>query len=409
MTSKFIVGLITVLLLVVLLVIVPVGCDIATPKKNFRLAVPTTEYFYNYIAEHLKPFLARQGYEITIVPAKDIVDANRMVAEGEADLTMVNNHSTTVALALGHEADQLRAIMPLTTRLLFVFTKKKMRDSATALDLFQNKKVGIEFLGGETHLTLNRFLGVSRIDSVTFQPYSDSADVNAFWGNYYGDRATEWTEKGWHPFSFRRNFIEFIMLHDQAIRPFRLPALPGDPNSIIANTLATDVILVANKNLGENAVYLLALAIFQNKVELMRRDMMYRSISENFDKERLLYPLHQGTYSYLVRDQPTFFERYAESLALAISLIAVVYGGVQAAQSRIRRNRKERIDKYFLEFLEIRSDKTVARDERVRKLDELFQRAVVQLTNEKLDKGDFHILSRLIQQDLTMLRFDNMH
>ena len=65
------------------------------------------------------------------------------------------------------------------------------------------------------------------------------------------------------------------------------------------------------------------------------------------------------------------------------------------------------IDKYFLEFLEIRSDKTITRELRVKKLDELFQRAVVQLTNEKLEKGDFHILSRLIQQDLTMLRFDS--
>ena len=86
--------------------------------------------------------------------------------------------------------------------------------------------------------------------------------------------------------------MDFIMLHDQAIRPFRLPAMPGDPNSIIMNTLATQVILVANKNLGENAAYLLSLALFQNKVELMRQDMMYSSINENFDKERLLYPLH---------------------------------------------------------------------------------------------------------------------
>ena len=93
--------------------------------------------------------------------------------------------------------------------------------------------------------------------------------------------------------------------------------------------------------------------------------------------------------------------------ALALSILAVIYGSVQAIQSKLRRNKKEHIDKYFLEFLEIRSDKTISRDQRVRKLDDLFQRAVVQLTKEKLDKGDFHILSRLIQQDLTMLRFDS--
>jgi hypothetical protein len=132
---------------------------------------------------------------------------------------------------------------------------------------------------------------------------------------------------------------------------------------------------------------------------------MYNSINEGFNKETLLFPLHQGTFSYLLRDQPTFFERYAESLALGLSILAVLYSAVQAVQARLRRNQKERIDVYFLEFLEIRSNKTVALEERVKKLDELFQRAVIQMTNEKLDKGDFHILSRLIQQDLTMMRF----
>src|SRR5688572_10230337 len=155
MRPKFIAGLMTLLLLFVTLALVPVGCDFAKPKKNFRLAVPTTEYFYNYIAGHLKPFLERQGYEISIVPAESIIEANRMVAEGEADLTMVNNHSTTVALVLGKEADRLRAVMPLTARLLFAYTKAQMRDSATVLEVFKNKRVGIEFLGGETHLTLN--------------------------------------------------------------------------------------------------------------------------------------------------------------------------------------------------------------------------------------------------------------
>lgn len=406
MKRKYIVGLISSIIVFASLAIIPVSCDFAKPKKKFRLAVPKTEYFYNYIAGHLQPYLARQGYDISIIPADDIQDANHLVAQGKADLTMINNHSTTVALKLGDDASQLRTVMPLTTRILLVYTKKQLPDSATLLELFENKRVGIEFLGGETHLTLQRFLTASRINGAKFEIYNDSSDVVVFWGRPYGERSSSWAEKGFYPYTFRRNFIEFIMLNDHALKSFKLPALPGDPNSIITHTIATDVILVANKNLGENACYLLAQAIYQNKVDLMHQDVMYRFINEGFNKETLLFPLHQGTFSYLLRDQPTFFERYAESLALGLSILAVIYGIVQAVQSRLRRNQKERIDVYFLEFLEIRSDKAMLRDDRVRKLDELFQRAVIQLTNEKLDKGDFHILSRLIQQDLTMLRFD---
>lgn len=409
MKSKFAARLAVVLLFFVfLLALIPLSCDIAKPQKEFRLAVPTTEYFYNYIAEQLKPFLEREGYKITIVPAETTLEANRMVADGEADLTLVNNHSTTIALNLEQQASQLRTVLPITSRILYTFTRSKMRDSATALEVFQNKRLAIERLNGETHLTLQRFLSTAKIDSVDFVTFDDDADVVVFWDKPYGERAMSWAKKGWYPYTFRRNWIEFIMLHDHAIRPFKLPALPGDRDAIIAKTLTTDVILVANRNLGENACYLLALYIFQNRVELMHVDMMYRSISEKFNKETLLFPLHEGTFSYLERDQPTFFERYAESLALVLSLLAVIYGAVQAVQARMRRNMKENIDKYFLEFLEIRSDKVITRDVRVRKLDELFQRAVIQLTNEKLEKSDFHILSRLIQQDLTMLRFDTL-
>ena len=405
MRKKSIVWASTVVVLLSL-AIVPFSCDFARPQKKFRLAIPETEYFHNYIAGHLKPVLERSGYQISIIPAATTTEANQMVADGRAELAMVNNHSSTVARNLGNDAGQLRTIVPLATRLLFAFTRKALQDSATALDLFENKKVAVEFLGGETHLTLARFLSLAKINGTQFVTFKDSADVVVFWDRFYGERAASWSKRGWHPFSFRRNFIEFVMLNDHALRAFKLPALPGDRNSIIAHTLATDVILVGNKKLGENACYLLAGAIYQNKANLMHEDIMYQAIRESFNKETLLFPMHQGTFSYMLRDQPTFFERYAESLALGLSVLAVIYGAVQAVQGAIRRNRKERIDKYFLEFLEIRADKTSVHEERVKKLDDLFQRAVIQLTNEKLEKSDFHILSRLIQQDLTMLRFD---
>jgi hypothetical protein len=67
--------------------------------------------------------------------------------------------------------------------------------------------------------------------------------------------------------------------------------------------------------------------------------------------------------------------------------------------------KKEQVDKYFLDFLDIRSNKKLEADQKIKRLDNLFQRAVEQMTSEKLDKSDFHILSRLIQQELTMMRF----
>lgn len=137
----------------------------------------------------------------------------------------------------------------------------------------------------------------------------------------------------------------------------------------------------------------------------MDADLMYRAIDESFDQKALLYPLHEGTLSYLRRDQPTFFERYADTIALVLSIFAVLYGALQTIRNTLARRKKEQVDLYFLDFLEIRSDKTMGVEQKVKKLDGLFQRAVEQMTNEKLEKSDFHILSRLIQQELTMLKF----
>src|SRR6478609_2713759 len=251
---KYVAGGSVSLFLVFLLGLIPSSCDFAKPQKKFRLAVPKTEYFHNYIAGHLKAVLERNGYQILIVPAENTTEANRMVADGKAELALVNNHSATVARNLGDDAGELRTIMPLSSRLFFVFTRKMLRDSAVVLDVFKNKRVAVEHLGGETHLTLQRFLALSKIEGTVFVTFKDSADADVivFWDRFYGERAASLSEKGWHPYSFSQNFIEFVSLNDHALRPFKLPALPGDPNAIIAHTLATDVIIVANKKLGEN-------------------------------------------------------------------------------------------------------------------------------------------------------------
>jgi hypothetical protein len=139
----------------------------------------------------------------------------------------------------------------------------------------------------------------------------------------------------------------------------------------------------------------------------MHQDIMYRSIDESFAQNSLLYPLHEGTVSFLSRNQPTFFERYADTIALVLSVLAVAYATGQTIRNRIAKKKKDRIDMYFLDFLEIRSDKSTDTGEKVRKLDQLFQRAVEQMTNEKLEKSDFHILSRLIQQELTIISLNH--
>jgi TRAP-type uncharacterized transport system substrate-binding protein len=381
------------------------SCDIYAPQTKYTIAVSKDSYYVTMVA-HLKTFLEANGYEITLITTDKAVEANRLVAEGKADLTFANNVSSYMIESLGPQTERLQTILPLTSRVLMAFSRKPLPNPASARDIFEGKTLGVEVLNGESHNIIQDMLDNAKVNYAGMVQYDNAEfDVRVFWGSPYGRRSSIMLDSGWHSISFDESWIEFQTLTEPAIGRAVLPAQPGDPNSTGVNTLMTDAVLVGSSDLGENAVYKLAATLLEKRLALVREDPMYRSISEVFDRETLLYPLHTGTASYIRRDTPTFFERYADSLALILSAIVLLYSVVKAVQARMRRVRKDKIDEYFLEFLEIRS-KHLSVEESVSRLDDLFQRAVVQMTNEKMEKDDFHIFSRLVQQEVTIHRLN---
>lgn len=391
----------------ILIVITVISCDIYKPQKTFRFAVAENDYLYVNMYSHLKSLLEKNGYEISVIHTDRNIEANRLVAQGKADLAFINNVSSHIVEALGAEAGQLRSVLPVTRRAMLGFSRDLVNGPQPVRQIFENKTIGVEILNGEGHGNIKEMLERARVHYGSIVQSDKSAyDVRLIWGTPYGKRALQMLDSGWHAISFSPEWIEFQTLNEPALERIVLPALPGDPHSMTLHTIATDAVLVANYKIGENAIYRLAETILQNKVALVREDPMYRSITESINRETLLYPLHDGTASYLRRDTPAFLERYADTLALVLSFIIVLYSIVQAVKSRMVQIKKDRIDAYFLEFLDIRSKQPLSPHDQIVKLDDLFQRALLQMTNEKMDKGDFHIFSRLIQQELTILRMN---
>jgi len=380
------------------------ACDSLRPKKTFRLAIPENDHSYNQTSQHLMSLLEQGGYNVKIVPAENAIEANHLVAQGKADLTFIMNHSNFIPEKLGSEAGKLRTICPMYERLLFLFSKEPVGDTLNAGELLEEKSVGIEVLGGETHANLQEILLSGKIDDVRIIDREQDPDLIHFWGTYYGPRATQLLESGWQEVSINPSWINFITLNDPALNPYTLPAIPGVEGSKNLNTLSAQTLLVCSSDLGEKSIYELSKYIYMHRLDLLKFDLMYRSISETFDVSELLYPLHEGTNNYIRCHQPTFVERHADILALLFSFSLVLLGVVQAVRNRIRRQKKERIDLYFLEFLDIKA-KELSKKEMITMLDDLLKRALVQMTNEKMDKHDFHIFSRLLQQELSNLRF----
>lgn len=379
------------------------ACDGFRPKKTFRLAIPENDHSYNISSQHLVSFLEDGGFNVRFISAENAIEANRLVAQGKADLTFIMNHSNFIPEKLGSESGKLRTICPMYERLLFLFSKLPVDDTLNAGELLEGKSVGIEVLDGETHTNFQEMLKSGQIDNVRIISRDEDPDLIHFWGTYYGPRATHLLETGWKEVSMHPSWINFTALNDPALNPYVLPAIPGVEESRNLNTLSTQTLLVGNSHLKDRAVFELSKYIYQHRLDLMKYDLRYRSIKEVFDISELLYPLHEGSNDYLRRHQPTFVERNADVLALVLSSCLVLLGAIQAVRNRIRRKKKERIDLYFLEFLDIRS-KEIHRDEMITLLDDLLKRALVQMTAEKMDKHDFHIFSRLLQQEITNLR-----
>ncbi len=378
------------------------GCDYIVPQKYFRLAVPDRDFSYSTAAKHLKNFLEKGGFTIEIVPAENAIEAARLVADGAADLTFAMDNSEFIPTVIGPGAAKIRTIVPLFQRLFFLFSKTDNEPLSRANQL-HNKSIGIEVLEGETYTNLVNLLAAAKLGDVRIVHRDDDPDFIHFWGTYYGARATELISRGWMEVSLDPDWINFITLNDPALEPFVLPAIPGVEGSERLNTISTRTLLVGGAHLQEKAIYQLSEYLFHHKLELVGYDKMYRFIDEAFDQSLILFPVHFGTDRYLRRNQPSFFERYAEVMALIFSVGAIIYGALQGIRNRLLKIKKERIDIYFLSYLEIRSQKQLSTQEKIVQLSELLQRALVQLTNEKLDKSDFHVFSRLVQQELMIL------
>jgi len=386
---------------IILLTVLLAGCDYYTPQKSFKLAISEADYSYNYSAEHLKTFLEKGGFKIEIVPAVNAIEANIMVAVGEADLTFVMNHSNFIPQVIGSEVSNLRTILPLFPRLFYLFSREPIYASNVD-EIFRGKSIGVEVLDGETYANLSELLWSGQISDIEILGGDDNPDFLHFWGASYGPKATGLLAEGWTEVSISKEWLDYFSLNNPALTVNVLPAIPGLENSIDLHTLSSKTLLVGNSALGEGAIYELSEYIFNHKLDLMRFDKMYKSIDESFLDRGMLYPLHIGTDQYLKRNLPSFFERYAELIALIFSVLVMLYGLIQGIRAKLVSIKKERIDLYFLEYADIRSQLDMPTQKKIERLDELLQKAIFQMTDEKLDKGDFDIFSRLVQQEIAI-------
>ena len=162
---------------------------------------------------------------------------------------------------------------------------------------------------------------------------------------------------GWKFFSIgdidlygKGSTVEGYCLRNPQYYPFVIPsgtygAYPETP----ILTIAQDVLLITDREKDSEMVYDLVSDIFGHKQYLSQKNVVFSTLTENFDRGRLIFPLHEGTEEFLARNEPSIFERYAELVGLVFSILVVLAGVFANARQR----RKDRIDKYYLRAMKL--------------------------------------------------------
>lgn len=322
---------------------------------------------------------------------------------------------------------RLRAIAPLYPEVLFVI-RHPSHNAETLKDLVSNRRVGLGPLGSQSARFARRVLNELASGSRAYEPVFGSLDslrlseelpVIAVLAPVNDPQVSELLRQGGQVFSLddparygHGSLMEGYAARYIHTRPYLLPAgvLRSQPTAPVL-TLAVDILLVTRDDLDEETVHDLTEALFDHQQELINQNPLFYTLSEEFDRRTLQFPLHPGTIRYLERNNPTFLERYAEVIALIVTFVVMLYGGITAVTRWLRQRRKERIDAYYIRVLDIErrgreATKLTELDHLIEELLRLKEEAIQRLVDEKLSADDsFRIFESLAANNLTTLRY----
>ncbi|NJL15511.1 MAG: hypothetical protein HC913_22545, partial [Microscillaceae bacterium] len=385
--------------------------------SEYLLVTGAANSRHHQVGQKLAQVLAQKSnyrFRIDTAGAGSISNCQGLLAQGHGFALAQND------VPLPKTTGELRSVMPLYPQIFFMVYADSLRPSSLR-DLIRGRTIAIGPKSGGTAPFARRLLSRFGIDSTEYNFfYSDytqntlrpetpiSISVTAYNNSRIADMLTE---KGGKIWSFddpgqlgQGTSVEGFCLGYPFARPFILPkntfgASPTEP----VLTIALENVLLAHRQVPASAVYEITKVLFEHRELLVRQDASLQYLRPDFEQGNLQFPLHEGAKQYLNRDKPSVLERYAEVLALIITLLTLAAGTGATVWQWNRRRRKERIDRYYLDVIQIEKSlpqcQTLAELRAAQTaLEQLRQRAFQLLTDEKLQADDsFRIFVSLVQ------------
>jgi len=365
------------------------ACD--TTSRDLQLVTPASPVDRE-IAQELTSLLnGESSFQITMtatpMTGKKALEA---IATGEADIALVSNYLEF--------RDDIATIMPLYPTVLHIAHRSET-DAQIGPDMFRGKTVYAGEEGSASRQLFERIaegMGLDREDYEFIVGSTTLPDVAVVFGPISPERFLQLPDYllsslGTPQEIGSGGIIDAAVLLNPSFRSFIIPEGtygPATPGPVV--TVAVDKILIARSDLDETIVYDLVNDVLRLRPALAgKRPGIFHQLKGNFDTSRSTFIVHPGTQAYLQRSEPSIYERYSGIAEVVVTLIIGLLSTLFAVLGIIKARRKNRIDRFYVEIINIRNSCKGSTDpgelqQAISRIEQLQDEAFDQLVHEKL-------------------------
>lgn len=331
------------------------ACDRPHHELNF---VTPASIIDQEIAQELTSLLnGESSFQIKLTASPLTGDkALEALAAGNADIALVSNYL--------RYRDDITTIIPLYPTVLHIAHRGGI-EVLVGPDMFRGRTVYAGEEGSASRQLFERIaerMGLARDDYEFIANSSTLPDVAVIFGPISPERFLEFPDYFLSSLGTPQDIgsggiIDSAVLLNPSFKSFIIPAGtygPATPGPVV--TVAVDKILVARRDLEETVIYDLVHDILRLRPALAgMRPGTFHQLAEDFDTSRSTFIVHPGTQAYLQRSAPSIYERYSGVAEVAVTLIIALVSAVFAVLGIFKARRKNRIDRFYLETIDIRN------------------------------------------------------
>jgi TRAP transporter TAXI family solute receptor len=310
---------------------------------------------------------------VEVIETKGSANNVELLEAGGLDLALIQNDAQASA--------RVRTVIPLYEEHFHVVARGDLAAKATG-DL-AGRRIAIGQLGSGTHRIALEFLPTLGLPEGAYEPVlmGPAAAVEALRGNgpegadafvavlgvpsravqtaLRRDRALllPVAEPG-----VDGNVVEGFRLTHPWTRPSVIPpgaygaGIEGAEPQAPIGTLSVLSILACSDSLEPALVESLAKAAYDHRSELVRKQPLLASFGEQFDRDRLQFPLHAGARRWFDRERPSFIVAYSETMGFLLSALLALFAFLSGAARWLAQRQKNRIDEHYRRLHDVLDD-----------------------------------------------------